>query len=158
MTHVITSILHWFFPDIPKHLTPKKYCSIILTVHASVFAFNYMYQYSKREIWKANTLKSSQLFGAIFYVQRAYSRNHKILSSWRFLSAVTFCCVCTWNIYWDRDSKRNNEIGNIQAHCGRRRKLYCAVTSIILTTTDWNHKWCIKRKHCNLPGIFINYW
>ena len=117
MIHVISSILHWFFPDIPKHLIPKKYCSIILTVHDSVhdsvFAFNYMYQYSKREIWKANTLKSSQLFGAIFYIQRAYSRNHKILSSWRFLSAVTFCCVCTWNIYWDRDSKRNNEIGNI---------------------------------------------
>lgn len=113
MIHVITSILHWFFPDIPKHLIPKKYCSIILTVHDSVhdsvFAFNYMYQYSKREIWKANTLKSSQLFGAIFYLQRAYSRKHKILASWRFLSAVTFWYVCTWNIYWDSDSKRNND-------------------------------------------------
>ena len=28
----------------------------------------------------------------------------------------------------------------IQAHCGRRRKLYCAVTSIILTRMDRNHK------------------
>ena len=109
MIHVIANILHWFFPDIPKHLIPQKYISIVLTVHDSVFAFNYMYQYSNREIWKANTLKSSQLFGAIFYVQRAYSSNHKILASWRFLSAVTFWCVCTWNIYWDSDSKRNND-------------------------------------------------
>ena len=45
----------------------------------------------------------------------------------------------------------------IQGYCGRRRKLYCAVTSIILTRTERNHKLCIKRKQCNLPGFFINY-